>query len=324
MSGRLVGGLLMLAAFVAVIQFMTSLHLDSHMFPRFGHTGTSLRKQSASVTVESQGCEKFKGAGRVCAIEYPEHDLVRKWIPEDAVVAEFGARYGTTTCEIAKKLKNSGKLIAVEPDHSVQQILHRNLVSNNCKAHVLQGVVGSKAVEMNLYTGYAAQTGTSKHDQNNASVQHPPVFSFEDAELLFDAKVDTLLIDCEGCAEYMMDQIGPKLKSQIKLVLLEADMPSDHPEQCPNHCMDYHPFFTFLKDNGFSKVDQFNDCDFSRSGAPNGTWCGPWIEHYAFRRDVVDAKHMDVRPHSVSEPKHYWKAYTKIYRNPQKPLYAFR
>ena len=47
----------------------------------------------------------LSGLGFICAIEFPEHALVRDWIRPDAAVMEFGARFGTTSCEIAKKLE---------------------------------------------------------------------------------------------------------------------------------------------------------------------------------------------------------------------------
>lgn len=46
-------------------------------------------------------------------------EAVRRVIlPSDSVL-EIGSRYGTTTCEVAVRLNNSAKLVAVEPDHTV-------------------------------------------------------------------------------------------------------------------------------------------------------------------------------------------------------------
>ena len=95
----------------------------------------------------------------------------------------------------------------------------------------------------------------------------------EEVEEALGLKIDTLLIDCEGCAQQMMDQIGPKLRTQINLVLLEADMGNDGGD-CQKDCMDYKAFFAFLEECGVEMVDKFNDCDRARHGAPEGTWCG--------------------------------------------------
>ena len=47
------------------------------------------------------------------------HQAVRKLIQPSDTVLEVGSRYGTTTCEVAVRQNNSGRLIAVEPDHRV-------------------------------------------------------------------------------------------------------------------------------------------------------------------------------------------------------------
>ena len=54
-----------------------------------------------------------------CNVEHDIHSAVRRLIQPSDVVLEVGSRYGTTTCEVAVRQNNSGKLIAVEPDHRV-------------------------------------------------------------------------------------------------------------------------------------------------------------------------------------------------------------
>merc|ERR1719458_2171978 len=61
-------------------------------------------------------------------------------------------------------------------------------------------------------------------------------------------------------------------------------MPTGAPD-CQGKCVDYSKFITFLIQHGFTMVDNFNDCDRAHHGAPAGMWCGPWIQHYAFRRE---------------------------------------
>lgn len=221
-----------------------------------------------------------------CGIEFPEHALVRKWIPKDATVMEFGARFGTTSCEIAKQIGNSGRLVSVEPDESVWPSFAMNLKSHNCRSHVVRGVMGSKPVTFSGGQNYASRTEEVK----DGSVVEPgltviPNYQFDEIESALGMRIDTLLIDCEGCGQFMMDQLGEKIKTQINLVLFEADMPSTAAD-CTENCMDYAVFIKFLENSGFEMVDKFNDCDQARHGAPAGTWCGDWIEHYAFRRST--------------------------------------
>jgi len=274
---------------------LLSQHVDElsndELFSMTWASQTSLDHTALIASVENDNCTSFSqnSTSFVCHIESPEHVLVRKWIPADATVMEFGARFGTTTCEIARKLENSGRLVSIEPDSNAWDWLESNVKAHNCHSHVLRGAVSGSPTEM-LASGYGGQSLASGSTWKSwirsklGLVQAVPTFTFDDVEKASGLKFDTLLIDCEGCAQDLMDQIGPKIQSQINLVVIEADMPDVAGSDCTSHCMDYNHFFAFLKDSGFEKVDEFNDCDRKRSEAPDKTWCGTWINHYAFRR----------------------------------------
>lgn len=173
-------------------------------------------------------------------------------------------------------------MISVEPDPTVWSNLEANVRSHNCNVHVLRGVIGSRPLKF-AYSNYASRTVDV--DDTSAGSQAVVVDNYHLAEVeeALGITIDTLLIDCEGCAQQMMDEIGPKLKSQINLVLLEADMGDDGGD-CRVNCMDYRKFIAYLADAGLHMVEKRNDCDRAWHGAPEGTWCGHWIWHYAFQR----------------------------------------
>jgi len=222
----------------------------------------------------SEGCDTWQGEDFICEIEFPEHDLVRRWIPQNATVMEFGARFGTTTCEIAKQLGNSGAVLAVEPDPFVWSDLQSNLELHKCNAGILRGAVSSSDFHMN--PGNYGNRPAEASDGDSARGTLVSGSSFSSVQSAFGKTVDTFLIDCEGCVIGMLDQIGPPIENgQIKLIVLEADQPDD---------VDYDEFFSFLETNGFQKVDQINDCDRARSGAREETQCFAEIEHVAYRR----------------------------------------
>lgn len=240
---------------------------------------------TARVIAENpQGFSGESGGDFNPMIERPEWELVRKWVPANASVLEIGGRYGTTTCEIAKQLRNSGRIVTVEPDAKAWPDLEHNIKANNCRARVLKGVVNAKPIHL-THSGYAGRTWAANSGDKaecKKDCANVAVFRLDQVEEASGLKFDTLLIDCEGCAQDMMEELKPKLTDQIKLILVEADFPTT--EKRLIHPMDYLKFFDLLGQHGFEKVDQFNDCDKQRTGAEQAEWCAETIDHYAFRR----------------------------------------
>ena len=76
-------------------------------------------------------CRSFRGATE-CGIEWDEWVLARALISPASHVLELGARYGTSSCVIAKAQGNSGRLVSVEPDGSAQFYLRYNRLRNRC------------------------------------------------------------------------------------------------------------------------------------------------------------------------------------------------
>lgn len=63
-------------------------------------------------------------------------------------VLEFGGRFGTTTCAIAKQIFKVGgppKVAVVEPSQYALSNLEKNLANHRCPAFIVSGVLaGSK------------------------------------------------------------------------------------------------------------------------------------------------------------------------------------
>lgn len=240
--------------------------LNEHLYQVVSHDGS----QNEAFVV-SDGCDRFAPDGELgkrfsCSKENPEHILVRKWIPHDAIVMEFGARFGTTSCEIAKQLRNSGQLISVEPDDRVWPALVRNLEKNNCRTHLLKGAVSTKPVSLSNFSRYSTRTSPAK-SSGGREVQH---FSLDAIESRVNKRIDTLLIDCEGCADSMLDQFEPKMSSQINLVILERDGSSA-------------AFMEALERHGFEQVQNADDCAL-RKLEGDSSRCLPGLMHTVYRR----------------------------------------
>lgn len=148
------------------------------------------------------------------SFEVDEQEQAQKYIRPEAIVLELGARYGTVSCIISKKLTNSMNLVAVEADKTVWDALENNMKRNNCNFNIVKGVISKKKLSVKN-TGYNTKTIS-----NNSS--DIPNFSLEEIETKYNLKFDTLVADCEGCVIDFFNE-NPKLYNQLKMIMIEHD-----------------------------------------------------------------------------------------------------
>lgn len=213
-----------------------------------------------------------------CALEAPEHWLVQQYIePNSTGVLELGGRYGTTTCAIAKQLRNSGRNVVVEPDGNVWAALDQNLASHSCLAHVVKGIVGNQNKDGDVHeSGYSSHLSAL---QTDAAVGRRAVAAtpWQEVERQFGVKIDTVLIDCEGCVNYFIDE-NPGLMDQVKLVLMEGDAGkygSDADPYCADlgdDCVDYNKVIRRFEALGFKLEMEFKETYMT------------FIHHFALKR----------------------------------------
>lgn len=185
----------------------------------------------------------FRGT-RESGIEHDEWLMVAALVTPAHRVLELGARYGTTSCAISRAQLNSGRLVAVEPDAGTNGALHAHLSHNRlrhrCNFAIVQGTVGSRApVRIARPLSYATQTRLAR-----ANESAEPNLSIAQLEERIGWRVDTLLLDCEGCIELLLlkqrdsdgaivlrDE-GRRLLASLRLLLLEEDaLPSRQYQQ---------------------------------------------------------------------------------------------
>ncbi|KAH8053604.1 hypothetical protein JL722_9449 [Aureococcus anophagefferens] len=238
-----------------------------------------------SGTIRKSGCDAFEHGALpfICEVELPEHFLVRKHLPRNATVLEFGGRFGTTTCQIAEVQGNSGRLAVVEPDEGVWAHLEANLRKNDCAATVVKGVVGSGGMKV-MGRGYGGRVVPDAAASHNA-------VAYLDLERSAGFSFDTLLVDCEGCMRFMRDQLDPVIISgQIRQILLEEDMSCAFEERL---CMDYEPWFAFLRQNGFRRAAEYNDCNGKLFHAKDsGKWCQSKLVHSVWLHHTHHHNHL--------------------------------
>lgn len=168
--------------------------------------------------------------------EFPEQCLANMYIEETNKVLELGARYGSVSCIINKKLANKSNQVSIEPDSTVWSALENNIARNGCTVNVFKGFVSKKKRDLLPY-GYAATSVISE-------TSTLPSASVEEIEEMYGLQFDTLVADCEGFLGEFFDE-HPNMYDQLQTVIFEAD----YPQKC-----NYDALRTTLKQHGFREI----------------------------------------------------------------------
>ena len=230
------------------------------------HPAPSFMPGAATSPPESEGlqyrakepCPTFQGSHSRCGMEWDIWLMVDALLPSNATVMEFGARYGTTSCKLARATANSGHVVSVEPDWRVLPDLLTNLQRHQCNVAVVNGTVTKSAHrftrERTGTSGYAMRTrATLPGDANRQGAGAGLLgvtlanMDFKALETRIGSFFDTLIIDCEGC----IGDIDERLLWQARLIILEEDMPNTVKR---NNVRGYAGWHREFRQRGFSKV----------------------------------------------------------------------
>ncbi|CAD7942843.1 unnamed protein product [Amoebophrya sp. A120] len=159
-----------------------------------------------------------------------------------ARVLEFGARYGTTSCLLANVTGNvAGRVFSAEIDAAVWRTNLENRNKHKCNYHLVRGGVGYKSAYFNReklamsyperggYGGRMEVTEVRNKNENGDHEKQPEARAVgfvyvQEIERAFSTKINAVLIDCEGCIEYVFPGgEGDPFLSQLELILLEED-----------------------------------------------------------------------------------------------------
>lgn len=178
--------------------------------------------------------------------EHDEQELASRFIEPNDVVLELGARYGSVSCVINKKLYDGTKHVAVEPDSRVWEALEYNKKYHNCSFQIVKGVISKEDLTLvNTSFGYGTTSMPSSLIPDGAIVSTgseacAKKYSIDDFGLDFNV----LVADCEGFLGTFIDE-NLSLLDRLRMVLFEAD----YPEKC-----DYDRIRSLLTERGFKPV----------------------------------------------------------------------
>jgi len=217
---------------------------------------TKATKTHPCKTFVGRSSNATMGRGRTyCGIEWDIWLLVDALVAPDSTVLEVGARFGTTSCALSRATRNSGNVVAVEPDASVWPALEANRARHRCNFNIVQGSVGGVPLIIENFnlkrptSGYSLSTKDMAHKAEKAGGLRPsdfrvPHFQLGDVERFLGRKVDTLVIDCEGCIHNLF-QGRRGILDGIKLIILEEDSDGK---------TDYTKFGALFRSSGFERV----------------------------------------------------------------------
>jgi len=174
-------------------------------------------------------------------VEKPEQDLVSKYILENDVVLELGARYGSVSCIINSKLNNKNNQVVVEPDNRVWNALEKNRINNNCEFNIVKGFISNKKLSLTNLDVCLDGYGATFVEDSNTKI---PSYSLNEIMNKYNLKFNVLVADCEGFLEVFFDE-NPEFYNNLRLIIFEAD----YAEKC-----NYDKIKNNLRKNNFKKL----------------------------------------------------------------------
>jgi FkbM family methyltransferase len=223
----------------------------------------------------------------VCC-RYDEWTMVAALVRPHDTVLELGARYGTTSCALAKATNNSGQVVSVEPVRYVLPYLLKNRRKHECAFHVLHGTVGHRAQRIIDRKNDPYGTYTTGDDRSDAggprascALRCPPFFSPAQVEQLIGRRFTVALIDCEGCIDDLFGgAAGKHFLSTLQLILLEEDQAQT---------VDYAQWSRRFAAEGFTRVWHIGDSFAAHMRA---------LRHSAWQRGGLHSDQLSCRAYS--------------------------
>lgn len=174
-------------------------------------------------------------------VERTEQDLANKFILENDVVLELGARYGSVSCIINSKLNNKKNQVVVEPDERVWDALEKNKISNNCEFNIVKGFISNKKLGLTNLDCCNGGYGATFIEQNDTKIRS---YSLEHIINRYNLNFNVLVADCEGFLEVFFDE-NPNFYDNLRLIIFEQD----YVEKC-----NYNKIKRKLAEKNFEKI----------------------------------------------------------------------
>ena len=174
-------------------------------------------------------------------LERTEQILAQKYITEDDIVLELGARYGTVSCSINNILKNKKNQLVVDPDARIINALNLNKINHGCVFEIYNGIITSENFKLfGEWRNYGVTTIKADNSDTNI-ITH---ITLKDLIDKYNLNFNTLFADCEGFLEqFICENIN--IISTFNKIIYEKD----YQDKC-----DYEKIKNILLNFGFKIV----------------------------------------------------------------------
>lgn len=172
-------------------------------------------------------------------IETNEQVDAMRYVRQDDIVLELGARFGGVSIITNKILENKKNHVVVEPDCRVWNALEDNKIRNHCQFQIVKGAISNQKLKLHdtgAYDGFATHTSISEDGD-------VPIYSLKD----YPYEFNVLIADCEGFLGTFYQE-NKELFSQLRLILFEKDGIKDVIET------NYDSFIKELLELGFKQI----------------------------------------------------------------------
>jgi len=182
--------------------------------------------------------------------EMEERELIRRWLPPDIPVIEFGGGLGVVSCLTNRKLSDPSRHIVVEANPAMIGVLERNRDLNGCRFQIVNKALayGTDFIELDVDAEFV---GSSVKTTNGHAILVPTTTL---SAITTTDRVG-VVCDIEGAEADLIRNELPKLGERVRFLMAEM-----HPAILGADAV--NSLLNTLRDIGFYKKQQIGDSVF--------------------------------------------------------------
>jgi len=151
--------------------------------------------------------------------EQPERTLVKKFLPPDAPLVEFGAAFGVVSCISNRRLEDPTRHVVVEANPALIPVLTANRNRNNCRFEVLHRAIAYDTPTVGLDVD--ENPLASRVDSRGSPVTHVTTTTLRRIVEERSFRRCTLICDIEGAELDLVRHEADTIGDRVETIVLE-------------------------------------------------------------------------------------------------------